>query len=172
MLNSKVTKFSQVLIEELPTVMTQVIEEGIECEISNINIQHTDPVEVNMNIHLPLKDEKLVKLQESDPHINQLRKQWENKNLDQKHVHHGKQYPQTKTHQQWTIVHTHCSPQHAKGLPPHFGTQHTRTQWFQKNIRITEKQIPLERHEEISTPTLHKLPSLCKTQHQDTTTEE
>ena len=54
---------------------TQVVEEVIKCEIGNINIQHVD-------IQLPLKDEKLVKLQESDPHTKQLRKQWENKNLD------------------------------------------------------------------------------------------
>ena len=69
--------------EELPQVTTQVIDKVIKCEIGNINIQHKDPVEINMDIHLPLKDAKLVKLQESDPHINQLRKQWENKNLDQ-----------------------------------------------------------------------------------------
>ena len=62
---------------------TQVIDEVIEYEIGNINIQHMDPVKVNMDIHLPLMDGKLVKLQESDPHIKQLRKQWENKNLDQ-----------------------------------------------------------------------------------------
>ena len=43
---------------------------------------HTDPVEINKDIQLPLKDEKLAKLQESDPHTKQLRKQWENKNLD------------------------------------------------------------------------------------------
>ena len=55
----------------------------IECEIGNLNIQHTDPVETNLDIHLPLRDDKLVKLQESDPHKKQLRKQWENKNLDQ-----------------------------------------------------------------------------------------
>ena len=59
-----------------------MIEEVIECEIGNINIQHTDPVHVNMDISLPLKDEKLVKLQESDPHTQQLRKQWESNNLD------------------------------------------------------------------------------------------
>ena len=57
--------------EELPPVTTQVIEEVIECEIGNINIQHTDPVEVNTDIHLPLKDEKFVKLQKSDPHMCQ-----------------------------------------------------------------------------------------------------
>ena len=58
------------------------IEEVIECEIGNINIQQTDPVEINLDIHLPLRDDKLVKLQESDPHMKQLRKQWQNKNLD------------------------------------------------------------------------------------------
>ena len=29
-----------------------------------------------------MKDEKLVKLQESDPHTQQLRKQWKSNNLD------------------------------------------------------------------------------------------
>ena len=61
---------------------TQVIEEVIECEIGNINIQHTNPVHVNMDISLPLKDEKLVKLQESDLHTQHLRKQLESNNLD------------------------------------------------------------------------------------------
>ena len=48
--------------EELPPVMTQVIEEVIECKIRNINIQHLDPVEINNDISLPLKDDKLVQL--------------------------------------------------------------------------------------------------------------
>ena len=59
------------------------IKRSDKCEIGNINIQHTDPIEINTDIHLPLKDDKLAKLQESDPHTRQLRKQWENKNLDQ-----------------------------------------------------------------------------------------
>ena len=67
---------------ELPPVTTQVIEEVIECEIGNINIQHTDPIDVNIDISLPMNDGKLVKLQESNPHTQQLRKQWENNNLD------------------------------------------------------------------------------------------
>ena len=66
----------------LPPVTTQVLEEVIECEIGNINIEHTDPVQVNIDITLPMKDEKLVKLQESDPHTQQLRKQWDSNNLD------------------------------------------------------------------------------------------
>ena len=60
-------EFGYFPFKELPPVTTQVIDEVIECEIGNINIQHTDPVKVNTDIHLPLKDEKLVKLQESDP---------------------------------------------------------------------------------------------------------
>ena len=76
-------EFGYFPFEELPQVTTQVLEEVIECEIGNINIQHTDPLDINTDIHLPLKDDKLAKLQESDPHMRQLRKQWENKNLNQ-----------------------------------------------------------------------------------------
>ena len=76
-------EFGYFPFEELPPVTTQVVEEVIKCEIGNINIQHTDPIEINTDIHLPLKDDKLVKLQESDPHTKQLGKQWKNKNLDQ-----------------------------------------------------------------------------------------
>ena len=42
---------------------------------------------------------------------------------------------------------------------------------FRRNICIFEKQIPLEGHEKISVSTLHKLPSLRKTQHQNSTAE-
>ena len=75
-------EFGYFPFEELPPVTTQVIEEVIECELGNINIQHADPIHVNVDISLPLKDEKLAKLQESDPHTQQLRKQWESNNLD------------------------------------------------------------------------------------------
>ena len=76
-------QFAYFPFEELPPVTTQVVEEVIKCEIGNINFQHTDPIEIDTDIHLPLKDDKLAKLQESDPHTKQLRKQWEKKNLDQ-----------------------------------------------------------------------------------------
>ena len=38
-------EFGYFPFEELPSVMTQVRKEVIECEVDNINIQHTDPVE-------------------------------------------------------------------------------------------------------------------------------
>ena len=59
---------------------TQAVDEVIECETGNI--QHTNPVQVNIDITLPMKDEKQVKLQESDPHTQKLRKQWTNSNLE------------------------------------------------------------------------------------------
>ena len=75
-------EFGYFPFEELPPVTTQVIEEVIECKIGNINIQHTDPVQKDIEISLPMKDEKLVKLQESDPRIKQLRKQWTANSVD------------------------------------------------------------------------------------------
>ena len=51
-------EFGSFPFEELPPVTTRIIEEVIKCEIGNINIQHTDPVEISVDIQLPLKDEK------------------------------------------------------------------------------------------------------------------
>ena len=75
-------EFGYFPFEELPPVTMQVVEKVIKCEIGNINIQHEDPVQINIDITLPMKDKKLVKLQESDPHIKQLMSQWKNNNLD------------------------------------------------------------------------------------------
>ena len=165
-------EFGYFPFKELPPVTTQVVEEVIKCEIGNINIQHTDPIEINTDIHLPLKDDKLAKLQESDPHTRQLRKQWENKKLDQntytmennilkrKLVHNGLLYtpvvvPDILRDCLLILAHDKEGPQQ-----------------IQKNICIFKKQIPLEGHEENSIPTLHKLPSLHKTQHQNSTVKK
>ena len=75
-------EFGYFPFEELPPVTTHNIEEVIKCEIGNINIQQDDPVHVDIDITLPMKDEQLAKLQESDPHMNQLRKQWKDNNID------------------------------------------------------------------------------------------
>ena len=61
-------EFGYFPFEELPPVTTQVVEEVIKSEIGSINIKHTDPIEINTDIQLPLKDDKSAKLQESDPH--------------------------------------------------------------------------------------------------------
>ena len=46
-------EFGYFPFEELPPVMTQVIEEVIECEIGNINLQHADPVQIDIEITVP-----------------------------------------------------------------------------------------------------------------------
>ena len=83
-------EFGYFPFEELPPVTTQVVEEVIKCEIGNINIQHTDPIEINTDIHLPLKDNKLAKLQENDPHTRQLRKLGKQRS-GPKYIHDGEQ---------------------------------------------------------------------------------
>ena len=55
-------EFGYFPFEELSPATTQGREEVIECKIGNINIQHPDPVEINNDISLPLKDDKLVQL--------------------------------------------------------------------------------------------------------------
>ena len=165
-------EFGYFPFEELSPVTTQVVEEVIECEIGNINIQHTDPVEIDLDIQLPLKDDKLAKLQESDPHTKQLRKQWENKNLDtniytmennilkQKVIDNGLLYTPIVV----PDILKDCLLILAHNKQGHNG--------FRRTYTSLKKQIPLERHEEIGTPTLHKLSSLCKTQHQNSTVKE
>ena len=75
-------EFGYFPFEELPPAQTQMIETISTGETGILRIHHTNPIETNIEVQLPLKDEKLAKLQESDPHIRQLRKQWDNKNLD------------------------------------------------------------------------------------------
>ena len=75
-------EFGYFPFEELPPAQTQMVETISTDETGILSIHHTDPVETIMEVQLPLKDEKLAKLQESDPHIRQLRKQWDNNNLD------------------------------------------------------------------------------------------
>ena len=55
-------EFGYFPFKELPPATMQAREEVIGCEIGNINIQHPDPVEINNDISLPLKDDKLVQL--------------------------------------------------------------------------------------------------------------
>ena len=73
-------EFGYFPFEELPSAQTQMVETISTGETGILSIHHTDPIETNIEVQLPLKDEKLAKLQESDPHIRQLRKQWDNNN--------------------------------------------------------------------------------------------
>ena len=115
-------EFGYFPFKELPPATTHAVEEVIECEIGNINIQHMNPVEIEIDIQLPLKDDKLVKLQESDPHTKQLRKLWESKNLDTNLYTMENNILKQKLITQRTPVHTHSSSRHLKRLSPYSGT--------------------------------------------------
>ena len=168
----EVKEFGYVPFEELPSVRTQVTEEVIECEMSNINIKLADPVQIDIELTLPMNDEKLIKLQECEPHIKQLRKQWTENNLDkniytmennilkQKFIVNGLLYtpivvPDILKDCLLTLAHNKSG--------------HSR---FRRTYGSLEKQVLLERHEEISTPTLNKLSGMHQIQHQNTTTEK
>ena len=44
------------------------------------------------------------------------------------HLHDGEQHTETKTHRQWTSVHTHSSSRHPKKLFTNISTQQIGTQ--------------------------------------------
>ena len=75
-------EFGYFPFEELPPETTQVLEELIKCEISNINLQHPEPVQIETDITLPMNDKKLTTLQECIPCIKQLREQWTENSLN------------------------------------------------------------------------------------------
>ena len=76
-------EFGYFPFEELPPVTTHIVEKIIQCEIGSINLQHTDPVQIDIEITLLMKDEQLIKLQECNSHIKQLRKMCTENSLNQ-----------------------------------------------------------------------------------------
>ena len=156
-------EFGYLPFEELPPVTFQVIDEVIECKIGNINIQHTDPVQVNMDIHLPLKDEKLVKLQESDPHINQLRKQWENRNLDQNTYTMENNILKQKLIDNRLLYTPIIVPNILRDCLLILAHDKQGHNGFRRTYASLKN---------INTPALHKLSGLHKAQHQDPTAKE
>ena len=165
-------EFGYFPFEELPPVTTQVIEEVIECKIGNINIQHPDPVEINNDIPLPLKDDKLVQLQKRDPHTNELRKQWENNNLDKNIYTMENNILKQKIIENRLLYTPIVVPDILKDcllILAHDKQGHNgfrRTYASLKN-RYHWKGIKKSVHQHC-----HELQSMCKTQHQDTTAQE
>ena len=75
----------------MPPARVTVIEEVIISENQGdqlpemLKIQYTDPIEKDVEIELPLTNSKMKELQEQDPLVGRLRKQWSEKKLDKKH---------------------------------------------------------------------------------------
>ena len=84
-------EFGYTPFEELPPARVTVIEEVIISENQgdqlpeSLKIQYTDPIKKDIEIELPLTKSKMKELQEQDPLIGRLRKQWSEKKLDKKH---------------------------------------------------------------------------------------
>ena len=83
-------EFGYTPFEELPPARVTVIEEVIISEIQgdqspgSLKIQHNDPIAKDIEIELPLTNSKMKELQEQDPLVGPLRKQWLEKKLDKK----------------------------------------------------------------------------------------
>ena len=84
-------EFGYTPFEELPPATVTVVEEVIiNKNQSNqspgpLKIKHNDPVAKDIEIKLPLTNSKMKELQEQDPLVGRLRKQWSGKKLDKKH---------------------------------------------------------------------------------------
>ena len=51
----------------------------------SLKIQHNDPIAKDLKINLPLTNSRMKELQEQDPLVGRLRKQWSERKLDRKH---------------------------------------------------------------------------------------
>ena len=84
-------KFGYSPFKELPLTRVTVIEEVIISEDQgdqspgSLKIQHNDPIEKDIEIQLQLTNSRMRELQEQDPLVGGLRKQWSEKKLDRKH---------------------------------------------------------------------------------------
>ena len=84
-------EFGYTPFEELSPASVTVIEEVIISENQgnqspgSLKIQHNDPIAKDIKIELPLTNSRMKELQEQDPLVGQLRKQWSEKKLDKKH---------------------------------------------------------------------------------------
>ena len=80
-------EFGYVPFKQLPPVQVETLEEILMNEISQgkLSLQFDTPVMENIEIQLPLTDQKMKELQEQDPKVSHLRKLWSqnklNKNL-------------------------------------------------------------------------------------------
>ena len=84
-------EFRYTPFKELPPATVTIIEEVIINENQgdqlpgSLKIKYNDPIDKDIEIKLPLMNSKMRDLQEQDPLVGHLRKQWLEKKLDKKH---------------------------------------------------------------------------------------
>ena len=71
-------EFGYVPFEQLPPAQVEVLEEILINEVTNdkVTIQHDTPIQKDIEIELPLTNQKMRELQEQDPKVSHLRKMW------------------------------------------------------------------------------------------------
>ena len=83
-------EFGNVPFQDLPTVHTSVIEESVVGEtsdtlpMSGIKITHDTPIQTDLPVEIPVKDETMMTLQEQEDRISNLRKLWASNKLCKK----------------------------------------------------------------------------------------
>ena len=77
-------EFGYIPFERLPTAQVETLEEVWINEVTKdkVTIKHEDPIEQNININLPLTNQKMKELQEQDPKVSHLRKLWSESKLN------------------------------------------------------------------------------------------
>ena len=106
-------KFGYTSFKELPPAKVTVIEEVIinknqgDQLPGSLKIQHNDPVVKDIEIKLPLMNSRMKELQEQDPLVGQLRKQWSEKKLDKKHFTMENEILKKEDSNKQHIIHPH-----------------------------------------------------------------
>ena len=79
-------EFGYFPFEELPPVSTQVSEEMLICDMhgTELKLSHTEPVNQDVDIQLPITTGKMKELQQSNSYVKHLVKQWDKNDLDRK----------------------------------------------------------------------------------------
>ena len=112
----------------MPPARVTVIVEDIISENQGdqspetLKIQHTDPIEKDIEIKLPLTNSKMKELQEQDPLVGRLRKQWSENKLDKKHFTIENEILKKEDSDKWYIIYPHSSSRCAKRLSPDIST--------------------------------------------------
>ena len=118
------------------------------------------------------KDKKLAKLQESDPHIRQLRKQWDNNNLD------TTSYTLENNILRWKIIDNGLLympiivPDILKDCLLILAHDKQGHNGFRRTYASLRNRYHWKGMKKIHLPTLQQMPSLRQTQHKNTKTEK
>ena len=77
-------EFGYIPFEQLPPAQVEILEEVLinEATEGKVTIQHETLIQKNIDISLPLTNQKMKELQEQDPKVSHLRKLWSQNKLN------------------------------------------------------------------------------------------